>query len=131
VNPTLRRWAPPLLWAAGIFALSSRSRLPRAPWLLGWDKLQHGFAYALGGWLLARALRGSPRAATWALALGSLYGVSDELHQAWVPGRNSDLHDWLADTVGVLAGIALFHLTLQLHARRRSHVPEPAQPTAT
>jgi VanZ family protein len=125
VKPLYRRWLPPLLWAAGIFALSARSRLPTLPPLLDWDKGQHALAYALGGVLLARALR--PRRHAWllALALGSLYGVSDEIHQSFVRGRQADPLDWVADTLGVLAGIALFHFLA--HRRARSAGPAPAR----
>ena len=57
------------------------------------------------GFLLLRAARdGSPGA----LALGSLYAASDEVHQAFVRGRPGSPVDWLIDTVGVLAlGILL------------------------
>jgi VanZ family protein len=126
------RWLPVLLWAAAIFALSSRSHLPRAPLFLGWDKLQHGLGYALGGVLLARALYPGRRSAVLALALGSLYGLSDEIHQSFVPLRSPDPRDWLADTLGVLAGIALFHLFLARRGRARPTPPaahaEPVTP---
>jgi len=36
--------------------------------------------------------------------LPSLYGVSDEVHQAFVPFRDSNWHDWLADTLGATIG---------------------------
>ncbi|HEV7591090.1 MAG TPA: VanZ family protein, partial [Longimicrobium sp.] len=60
------------------------------------------------------------RAALLAGALGSLYGVSDELHQLLVRNRSSDPVDWMADTLGVLAGVALWHLVLHHSARRAS-----------
>ena len=126
----LKRWWPALLWAATLFLLSSRTHLPSLPpGLLSWDKLQHCTAYAVGGAALAHALRGGPRRPwPWAAALlGSLYGVSDEVHQHFVPGRNSDWHDWLADTLGVLAGIFLYRTYLTWRGRRdaRRLAPEP------
>lgn len=114
----LLRWGPALLWAAAIFTLSSQATLPRVPDFVAWDKLQHALGYAVGGFLLARALRGHPRAVALAAALGSMYGVSDEVHQAFVPGRNSDVLDWAADTVGVLAGVAAYHFIHTLRAGR-------------
>ncbi len=62
--------------------------------------------------MLAGALRASgvrtARAALLALALASLYGASDELHQAFVPTRSCDPRDWLADTLGAGLGALLF-----------------------
>jgi len=99
------RWLPAALWAALIFFLSSRQTLPEPPGPLGWDKLQHALGYAAGGFLLARAAGVRGRGMWIAIALGLLYGASDEVHQVFVPGRNSDVHDWLADATGVLAGV--------------------------
>ena len=42
------------------------------------------------------------------MGLGILYGVTDELHQVFVPGRFCDFFDGLADALGVLAGHALY-----------------------
>src|SRR3712207_8090175 len=78
-------WAPVVLWAAMIFVLSS---IPDLNTGLGtWDvlvrKLAHVAEYAVLGALLARALgRDVP-----AFALGSLYAVTDEVHQSFVDGR--------------------------------------------
>ena len=114
------RWGPPLLWAAAVFAVSSRSSLPHLPSLLGWDKLQHASAYVVGGALLARATGGGRRGVLAALALGSLYGASDEIHQLFVPNRSSDPVDWVADTLGVLIGIGAWRLYLHHRGRRAS-----------
>lgn len=53
-----------------------------------------------------------PRRALWlmalaALALASLYGVSDEVHQLFVPGRMCDPADWVTDTLGAALGACL------------------------
>ena len=101
---TLVRWLPAVAWAALIFYLSSRQTLPEPPGPLGWDKLQHALGYGAGGFLLARAAGVRGRGLAIAIALGLLYGASDEVHQAFVPGRNRDVHDWLADALGVAAG---------------------------
>ncbi len=37
-----------------------------------------------------------------ALLFTSLFGVTDELHQYFVPGRSCDILDWVADTIGAL-----------------------------
>lgn len=123
----LARWVPALLWAAAIFTLSAQPRLVALPWVFGWDKLQHCAAYAIGGAALGHALR-ARAAGPWpwaAAALGSLYGVSDEIHQYFVPGRSSDWRDWVADTLGVLAGIFLYRTYLAWQGRRAVPLPEP------
>lgn len=110
----LGAWAAAAFYAALIFALSSLSRpqdlLP--PVLLSFDKLLHAAEYAVLGAVLARALGagGRPPARVLAVAmlLGSLYGASDELHQAFVPGRSAEVVDWVADTAGAALGAAAF-----------------------
>lgn len=42
-----------------------------------------------------------------AVACASLYGVTDELHQYFVPGRACDPADWLVDTCGAALGAML------------------------
>jgi len=97
-------------WCAIIFFLSSQSALPVPTELLfpHSDKLMHATAYAVMGMLAWQAFRhaGLKMAATLLLSAGfcSLYGVSDEWHQSFVPGRMVDPFDWLADTVGGIAG---------------------------
>lgn len=44
------------------------------------------------------------RSATISFILGALYGVLDELHQLFVPGRTCTVSDMLMDASGVLAG---------------------------
>lgn len=55
--------------------------------------------------------------AGWAFA--ALWGVLDEVHQAFVPGRACMPGDMLIDTGGALTGAALFTLVTWLVLRRR------------
>jgi VanZ family protein len=112
VSGRLARWVPALLWAATVFWLSSQSQLIELPYALSWDKLQHCAAYAAGGAALAHAVGGRGRGPWLAVALGVLYGASDELHQWFVPSRSSDVRDLLADAVGVLAGVFIYRTFL-------------------
>ena len=100
----LRLWAPVVLWAAAIFALSSVPDLGTGlgTWDLVLRKLAHAAEFALLGTLLLRALR-LDRAA---LAFGIAYAASDELHQHFVPGRVGSPYDVLIDAVGVALGVA-------------------------
>ena len=99
----LRLWAPVLLWAAVIFALSSVSDLGTGlgTWDLVLRKIAHAGEFAVLGALLLRAVREELPA----LALGIAYAATDELHQHFVPGRVGSALDVLIDAVGVAIGV--------------------------
>jgi VanZ family protein len=101
----LWNWAPVVLWAGLIFALSSISGLGTGlgTWDLVLRKIGHFCEYAILGLLLVRALGREPLAA----AAGVLYAGSDELHQHFVPGRQAAFRDLALDAAGVLAGLLL------------------------
>lgn len=66
--------------------------------------MAHFLVYAVLGALLAWAARRTGTPLGIALAAGIAYAASDEWHQSWVPGRSSDVGDWIADALGVGAG---------------------------
>ncbi|MEO5575134.1 MAG: VanZ family protein [Gaiellaceae bacterium] len=102
----MRLWAPVVLWAAVIFALSSVSDLGTGlgTWDLVLRKLAHAAEFALLGALLLRALR-DERAA---LAAGVAYAISDELHQHFVSGRVGSPFDVAIDSIGIALGVLLW-----------------------
>lgn len=117
-----RVWLPAVLWAALIFYLSSRSSVP-LPGVEGADKVAHFGAYLVLGFFLAFGNARGPRLPSVApLLLGWLYGAADEIHQYFVPGRSVDIRDWVADALGVTAGLllhSLLHHTFVHRYRRR------------
>ena len=119
------RWAAALLYAAGIFALSSISRVPRLQSeVYGVDKLAHALLYFFFAAVLWRALSNSAtrHGVLVAAIIAALYGVTDEIHQHFVPGRTMSFFDWTADAAGaVLWGVYL------RYARRRA-TPRPRRP---
>jgi VanZ family protein len=111
-GPRWLLWAPPIAYAALIFYISSLSMpLPELTTRVS-DKLLHGVEYAALGVLLCRALRGERFAwrlcVVLAVVLASAYGASDEWHQSFVPERNSDVLDWITDTVGGALGSIVY-----------------------
>lgn len=106
------------LYAGFIFYLSSRpwnglSFLPE-----GFDKVIHLGIYFLLGGLILWALRSTKLKyqsyTLWiSIALGSLYGASDEFHQSFVPGRSADVYDLLMDIIGVSMGVLAAHTYLK------------------
>jgi VanZ family protein len=96
-----------LVWAGVIFFLSSRPTLPIPSLFPLQDKLEHMVAYGLLGFLVsgARQLRGNPVSFIGtSVVLCGLYGLSDEFHQSFVPGRDADIYDLCADVAGALIG---------------------------
>ncbi|MEO5741935.1 MAG: VanZ family protein [Vicinamibacterales bacterium] len=104
INP----WLPVVAYMAMLFGLSSRSTLPVPPEGVSYYHV-HAAAYAGLAALTARATGRKLRDVSWravcvAILISSLYGVSDEFHQVFVPGRTFDVLDMLADAVGSVVG---------------------------
>ncbi len=55
-----------------------------------------------------------------AWVLGTLYAVSDEVHQYFVPGRSCELRDIVIDSCGALTGAVLFFVLLRVRRRRKA-----------
>jgi VanZ family protein len=124
VRRALSAWGAAVLWAAAIFWVSSRPTVP-LPDVRASDKIGHFVAYGVLGFLVARGAAASGLAPWAAVLIGVLYGASDELHQSYVPGRSPELGDWIADSLGVAAGVLLFRFLLQRRAGRVPAGPLP------
>lgn len=126
----LSRWMPVALYMAAIFLVSADSDPPAPPAVS--DKLLHLGAYAALGVLLCRAVAGglagrvTRRAAVITLLVSIAYGVSDEVHQMFVPGRSAEVLDVVADAAGAGLGlIGCWAWGIIRNARPRSHAPGP------
>jgi VanZ family protein len=87
-----------------IFVLSSQPSLPTIRFFSGADLLAHAAAYGILCVFLALSFV-PPRVATWnrvllLTVLVTAYGVTDEYHQSFVPGRDASPWDVLADGAG-------------------------------
>ena len=100
-------WGPALLVMALIFYLSSLPDPGGPPGGIS-DKTAHVLIYGALGASMMRALAGGRAAAMptilAAIVLTTLYGVSDEIHQYFVPPRTPDILDVAADAAGACAG---------------------------
>ena len=54
-----------------------------------------------------------------ACALSSVYGVTDEFHQIFTPGRSCDPADWAVDTVAAALGALICYFMLKALRKRR------------
>jgi len=102
-----------ILYVAMIFFVSTRPDLqsPGPDFELK-DKIAHFVEFFVLGLLLfgsmGRTVSSSRFAAILFLfAVGASVAGLDELLQSYVPGRNMDIFDWLADAAGVGAGVVL------------------------
>jgi VanZ family protein len=50
--------------------------------------------------------------ASWLIA--TFYGLLDEFHQSFIPGRSAEFLDWLADSLGAAAGIIFVYYLMKL-----------------
>lgn len=112
-------WGPVAAWMLVIFAASSRPQVPYQQDVPDW--LSHAIIYMVLSVLASRAFAGGGPL-NWRLAAVVFlacvgYGVTDELHQAFVPGRHADPWDVLKDAVGAIAGLVAYATWIhRLHA---------------
>lgn len=123
----LLHWSPCVAVMAAIFGFSSRTGddlntlLPffhkLFPGMEGFD-WGHFIAYFLLGASFLWAIGGerpTVRAKAASVLLSVLYGLTDEFHQSFVPGRSPDLMDIRNDAVGAV--LAVWVLSLPVFAR--------------
>lgn len=101
-----------IYWLALLTATSiPSSSMPRISYS---DKTMHFLAYGGLGFLLTLAflvqgkfpeLRGYAVLA--AITVAALFGALDEFHQSFIPGRNAEMLDWIADFIGSIMGAYL------------------------
>lgn len=88
----------------------------------------HFAEFFLFGSVLVNALRWHmplKRAMLAAVLLASAYGITDEIHQIFVPMRSCDPADWAVDTVAALIGALATAGVI-----RKCRTAEPTQPVA-
>lgn len=116
-NSRLIHWIPVIGYCLLIFIQSSYPTVARPHDLPHADKLLHFVAYAVLGVLFFRAFGKTLREKTdsshvimLSMLSAILYGISDEIHQHFVPSRHADVADMLADTIGSVYGVFFYHL---------------------
>lgn len=122
----VRNQLPAILWALLIFGLSSipGPKMPEFAFEIP-DKVEHASVFFFLSLFVYRAFRYQQRypwLSTYSLlislALTVVYGALDETHQIFVPGRDPDVFDFLADGTGAALFVALEHILRIWKARR-------------
>ncbi len=104
-------YIPVIVWAVLIITVSSIPYLGPPPFQFTWsDKVEHFIEYSFLGFFMAYALaKTRPRPLFWvAVIICGAYGIIDELHQLYIPGRVCDPFDALADILGGAAGAGIY-----------------------
>ena len=112
-------WLPVIIYASFIFYLSSLSSLEGIPSYPYIDKLLHLAEYSVLGFLFGRAIynygcKSKARLIIFSILFTTLYGMSDEIHQYFVPLRDSDIMDIAADLIGGAVGSLFYSLWMRL-----------------
>lgn len=106
-----RRVVWPVALAVAITWCSGRSVEGLPETFDGSDKLVHFALFGLMATLVARieaVARTRPLGMYAAIVIVSVFGVTDELHQHFTPGRSMDVWDWVADTLGAVVATVLY-----------------------
>lgn len=123
----LRYWLPLFGYCVLIFALSSSSSNSFPSFPVFWNKLSHVVEYSFLGFLMARSLfslnlrYSKAVVVVLTVSLCALYGLSDEVHQSFTPGRNANISDFVADGFGSVIGAFFYSKTLLIRRFRRLH----------
>jgi len=108
VKNFLKYQFPAFAWMGIIFILSSipGNYFPEQPFDL-FDKLVHACLFGILTYLIYRGFQYQDKSAffkNFSIAIAFLicviYGIIDELHQEYIPGRSPDITDALADILG-------------------------------
>jgi VanZ family protein len=97
-----------LIYALMIFAISAIPQITPSFGFKFEDKILHFIEYSIFSFLLFLAFFTSRKeffkknVFLFCSLIGIAYAFSDELHQKFVPGRNCDLFDFLADSLGII-----------------------------
>ena len=111
------KWIPAVFIACVSFYLSSQPHLEMMPGFWNADKLVHFICYAGFCFWVSFACNtknyGTLKGIIIPVLIVSLWGVSDEIHQSFVPNRSVSAWDWAFDTAGAVFGAVLFDFIRQ------------------
>lgn len=120
VPPVVRYQLPLLVWLLAILGLSAIPNMPTVKFPISPDKIAHAGIYFVLCMLSRRAffhqekwpwLKKHPMMA--AVFFTVIYGILDEVHQLFVPGRWADVYDAMADALGAILFAGWFWILSQ------------------
>ncbi|RKZ33935.1 VanZ family protein [bacterium] len=107
-----------IVYSIAIFILSASPRLGGGIEFPFFDKILHFIAFMILAFLLIRAIKensSTNKYIFYTIIISALYGISLEVVQYYIPGRECNFWDWIADFVGTLVGIFISIPRVRLH----------------
>jgi len=119
---TILKWIPAFIIFAISFYLSSQSTIQKIPAFPHADKLVHFVCFGgLAFWVAfgCNLFENQKIKILLPTIIVSIYGIIDEIHQSFTPGRSSTISDWIADTLGALFGSFVFYLVVKITTKNK------------
>lgn len=107
-------WRALLALLLGAITWLALSPAPPDTLSTGWDKANHLLAFAALAFSAVWALWRQPRQWLWLVLALLGYGVFIEIAQSFLPPREADWHDVVADGVGIALGLLAAHVVTWL-----------------
>lgn len=110
LRPLLRWWSPVCLMATVSF-VSGGNPVPLPFTIFSMDKVIHLLVFGLIATSIYRVANPhwpEGKRAFLAIGLTALFGMADELHQSFTPGRMMDFADWMADFFGAVIAVYVY-----------------------
>ena len=125
IKEKCKLWLPVILWATIIFIFSSLPTVKASH--VYWrefviKKSAHIVEFAVLSILMYRALKNTgyskQTSSYYTIAIASFYGITDEIHQMFTPGREPTIRDALFDTIGAILAIYFIWKLLPIAPKR-------------
>ena len=116
------KWVPAIVICSISVYLSSQPTIEKMPSFWNADKLVHVVCFGgLSFWVAfaCNLKANSLKEIILPLSIVSIYGIIDEIHQSFTPGRSCSVFDWIADTVGAFLGALIFFLIIKIIKRSK------------
>jgi len=116
-------WIPSIVWAIILFSLSNTPGNELPSLKFGLDKLAHISVYCIFSYLIIFAFTNSTHKdyfhkIYYSFLIAFLYGVFEEYHQLFVPGRFFSYGDMYANLIGSVAGVLIWHFNIFHHKEK-------------
>jgi VanZ family protein len=105
----LLKWVPAIIICSISVYLSSQPTIEKMPSFLYADKLVHLVCFAGLAFWVAFGFNLKKYSQFWISSIFvSVYGIIDEIHQSFTPGRSVSFFDWCCDSIGAVLGSLIF-----------------------